>query len=115
MDRYSLHFWIEITLLVFSVVWYTHLEQIRGPEATHPQEAAFSGGCPHPGDKMEDVCPGRSTLEAEELIVVCQGVVDDNPEVSIWQVCVQASLELNHAPALIVQPPDVLDIEHSST
>jgi hypothetical protein len=65
IDRYSLHFLIEIAMLILSVVCYTCLEQIRGPEAAHPQEAALSWGCPHPSDEMEDVCPGRSTLEAK--------------------------------------------------
>jgi len=64
---------------------------------------------------MEDVRPSSGTLEAKELIVVGQGVVDDGPEVTIRQVRVEASPELNHAPAVVVQPPVVLDIEHSST
>jgi hypothetical protein len=102
IDRYSLQFLVEITMLMLSVVWYTYLEQIRGPEAAHPQEAALSGCRPHPCDEMEDVCPGGSTLEAKELIVVVQGVVNYGPEVTVWQVCVQASPELNHAPAVIV-------------
>jgi len=93
---------------------YQCLEKIRWPEASHPQEAALSGGRPHPGDEMEDICPGRGTLEAEEVIVVGQGIVDDGPEVTVWQLRVQASPELNHAPAVIVQPPVVLCIEHRS-
>lgn len=108
-------FFLGITLLMFSVVRGTCLEQIRGPEAAHPKEAALGWGRPHPSDEMEDVRPGSGTLEAKELIVVGQGVVDDGPEVTIRQVRVQASPELNHAPAVVVQPPVVLDIKHSST
>lgn len=107
-------FLVEIFLIIFSVVWCTYLEHIRRPEAANPEEAALCGGRPHPCDEVEDICPGRGVLEAEQLIVVGQGVVNDRPEVTVRQVSVQASPELNHAPAVVVQPSAVLGIEHSS-
>lgn len=88
------------------------LEQIGGPESTHPEEAPLGRGCPHPGDEMEHIRLGCHGLELEQLVMVGQGVVDDGSEVTICQVRVQSSVQLGQAPAVFVQPPGVLQVEH---
>ena len=89
-----------------------YLEQIGGPESTHPEEAPLSRGRPHPSDEVEHVGLGRHGLELEQLVMVGQGVVDDGSEVTICQVCVQSSVQLGQAPAVVVQPPGVFHVEH---
>ena len=92
-----------------------YLEQIRGPESTHPKKATLGRGRPHPRDEVERVGLGCHGLELEELVMVGQGVVDDGSEVTIWQVRVQSSVQLGHAPAMFVEPPCVLHVKHPGT
>ena len=92
-----------------------YLEQIGGPESTHPEEAALGGGRPHPSDEVEHVGFGRHGLELEQLVVVGEGVVDDGSEVTVCQVRVQGSVQLGQAPAVVVQPPGVLHVKHGGT
>ena len=92
-----------------------YLKQIRGLESTHPKKATLGRGRPHPRDEVERVGLGCHGLELEELVMVGQGVVDDGSEVTIWQVRVQSSVQLGHAPAIFVEPPRVLHVEHPGT
>lgn len=90
----------------------SYLEQIGGPESTHPEEAPLGRGRPRPGDEVEHVGLGRHGLELEQLVMVGQGIIDDGSEVTICQMRVQSSVQLGQAPAVFVQPPGVLHVEH---
>lgn len=89
-----------------------YLEQIGGPESAHPEEATLSRAHPHPCDEVEDVGLGRLGLEIEQLNVMGQGFIDYGSEFAILQVCVERPVQLSHAPAMLVQPPCVLHVEH---
>ena len=93
--------------------WYrTYLEQLRRAEAAHPEEAALGRGGPGAGEEVEDIGARERRLELEQLVMVGQGIVDDGSEVTICQVRVQSSVQLGQAPAVVVQPPGVLHVEH---
>jgi hypothetical protein len=110
------HFFFLISdVLSQSTETNPYLEQIGGPESTHPEEAALGGGRPHPSDEVEHVGFGRHGLELEQLVVVGEGVVDDGSEVTVCQVRVQGSVQLGQAPAVVVQPPGVLHVKHGGT
>uniref|UniRef100_A0A0E0J6U2 protein-tyrosine-phosphatase n=1 Tax=Oryza nivara TaxID=4536 RepID=A0A0E0J6U2_ORYNI len=64
----------------------TEAIMIGRSETAHPEEAALGGGGPRASDEVEHVGLGGGCPQAEELVVVGQGVVDDRPQVAVRQV-----------------------------
>jgi len=56
----------------------TDLDEIVGPEPSHPEEAALGGRTPHAGEEVEDIGSGSDPLDPEELVVMGDVTIHDH-------------------------------------
>ena len=89
----------------------TNLNELRRPDAAHPQEAALGRGPPHTREDVEDVGLDKHALEADHLVVVGQRVIDQDLELVFWPVLVDGAPQLHHQVVVLLQPPSVLHVE----
>lgn len=73
----------------------TNLNDLRWPKTAHPHEATLGRRLPHAGDEVEDVGFRDHGLQVDDLIVVCQAVVDEEPELVLRQMVMQGIPELH--------------------
>lgn len=90
---------------------WSYLEELRGAEATHPEEAALGRSDPAAGEEVEDVGARQRRLELEQLVVVLHALLHDEAQVAVEQLRLQPAAELRQPLAVVVQPPRVLHVE----